>query len=163
MQARYVARDVEYYGQTVPAGSIILLLNGSANRDERHFADADRFDIRHAPRPHLSFGHGLHFCLGAALARMEARVALAEVLKRWPDWQVDYDNAVRAHGQRARMDALAGHHRLSRCVPGVGGRPVERSHVHNVEGAGLDDHACCRSLSCMVSQVIAADGGAVIR
>jgi cytochrome P450 len=102
VQARYVARDVEYYGQTVPAGSIILLLNGSANRDERHFADADRFDIRHAPRPHLSFGHGLHFCLGAALARMEARVALEEVLKRWPDWQVDYDNAVRAHTASVR-------------------------------------------------------------
>lgn len=101
VQARYVAQDVEYYGQTVPAGSIMLLLNGSANRDESHFADAERFDIHHTGS-HLSFGHGLHFCLGSALARMEARVALEEVLKRWPDWQVDYDNAIRAHTASVR-------------------------------------------------------------
>ncbi|HZU46101.1 MAG TPA: cytochrome P450 [Mycobacterium sp.] len=101
VQARYVADDVEYYGQTVSAGSIMLLLNGSANRDERRFADAERFDIHHSGS-HLSFGHGLHFCLGSALARMEARVALEEVLKRWPDWQVDYDNAVRAHTASVR-------------------------------------------------------------
>ncbi|EUA30312.1 cytochrome P450 family protein [Mycobacterium xenopi 4042] len=101
VQARYVARDVEYYGQTVPAGSIMLLLNGSANRDERHFTDGERFDI-HRTGSHLSFGHGLHFCLGSALARMEARVALEEVLNRWPDWQVDYDNAVRAHTASVR-------------------------------------------------------------
>jgi cytochrome P450 len=111
VQARYVARDVDYYGQTVPEGSIMLLLNGSANRDERHFADAERFDIHHTGS-HLSFGHGLHFCLGAALARMEARVALEEVLERWPDWQVDYDNAVRAHTASvrgwARLPVLTG-------------------------------------------------------
>ena len=64
----------------------MLLLNGSANRDERHFADADRFDI-HRGGAHLSFGQGLHFCLGSALARMQARVALEEVIKRWPDWE----------------------------------------------------------------------------
>jgi cytochrome P450 len=111
VQARYVAHDVEYYGRTVPAGSIILLLNGSANRDERRFADAERFDIHHTGS-HLSFGHGLHFCLGSALARMEARVALEEVLKRWPDWQVDYDNALRAHTASvrgwARLPVLTG-------------------------------------------------------
>lgn len=101
VQARYVATDVEYYGRTVPEGSIMLLLNGSANRDERRFADAERFDIHHTGS-HLSFGHGLHFCLGSALARMEARVALDEVLNRWPDWQVDYDNAVRAHTASVR-------------------------------------------------------------
>ena len=117
VQARYVARDVEYYGQNVPEGSTILLLNGSANRDERHFANAEHFDIHHA-RPHLSFGHGLHFCLGAALARMEARVALEEVLKRWPDWQVDYDNAVRAHTASvrgwARLPVITGRGRVGR-------------------------------------------------
>jgi cytochrome P450 len=111
VQARYVAHDVEYYGQTVPEGSIMLLLNGSANRDQRHFADGERFDIHHTGS-HLSFGHGLHFCLGAALARMEARVALEEVLKRWPDWQVDYDSAVRAHTASvrgwARLPVLTG-------------------------------------------------------
>jgi cytochrome P450 len=101
VQARYVAHDVEHYGQTVPEGSVMLLVNGSANRDERHFADPDRFDI-HRGGAHLSFGQGLHFCLGAALARMEARVALEEVLRRWPDWQVDYDRAAKAHTASVR-------------------------------------------------------------
>jgi cytochrome P450 len=90
--ARYVARDVEYYGTTVPAGSAILLLVGSANRDERRYEEADRFDIHRDNAQHLTFGYGLHFCLGAALARLEGRVALDEVLKRFPDWEVDHDN-----------------------------------------------------------------------
>ncbi|MGH3677851.1 MAG: cytochrome P450 [Mycobacterium sp.] len=101
VQARYVARDAECHGQTVPEGSIMLLLNGSANRDERHYQDPDRFDI-HRSGPHLSFGQGLHFCLGSALARMEGRVALEEVLKRWPDWAVDYDHAAKAHTASVR-------------------------------------------------------------
>ena len=63
VQARYVAHDVECRGQTIPEGSVMLLLNGSANRDERHFPDPDRFDI-HRSGAHLSFGQGLHFCLG---------------------------------------------------------------------------------------------------
>jgi cytochrome P450 len=79
----------------------MLLINGSANRDQRRFHDPDRFDI-HRRESHLSFGQGLHFCLGAALARMEARVALEEVLTRWPDWDVDYANAVRAHTASVR-------------------------------------------------------------
>lgn len=78
-----------------------MLLNGSANRDERRFADGEQFDI-HRKGSHLSFGQGLHFCLGAALARMEARVALEEVLKRWTDWDVDYDNATKAHTTSVR-------------------------------------------------------------
>jgi cytochrome P450 len=101
VQARYVARDAEYYGTTVPEGSVMLLLNGSANRDAAQFADPDRFDIHRKPR-HLSFGYGLHFCLGSALARMEGRVALEEVLKRFPDWEVDYANASRAHTASVR-------------------------------------------------------------
>ena len=101
VQARYVARDAEHYGRVVPEGSFMLLLNGSANRDERHFPDPDRYDI-HRHGSHLSFGQGLHFCLGSALARMEARVAFEEVLKRWPDWEVDYDNAERAHTSSVR-------------------------------------------------------------
>jgi cytochrome P450 len=102
VQCRYVAREVACHGQVVPEGSVMLLLNGSANRDERHFPDPDRFDIHRDVRHHLSFGHGLHFCLGAALARLEARVALDEVLSRWPDWQVDYDRASRAHTSSVR-------------------------------------------------------------
>jgi cytochrome P450 len=101
VQARYVAHDAEHYGRVVPEGSFMLLLNASANRDEHQFPDPDRFDI-HRRGSHLSFGQGLHFCLGSALARLEARVAFEEVLKRWPDWEVDYANAERAHTASVR-------------------------------------------------------------
>jgi cytochrome P450 len=101
VQARYVARDVELYGQTVTEGSYMLLLNGSANRDDARFTEPDRYDI-HRKGGHLSFGQGLHFCLGSALARLEARVAFEEVLKRWTDWDVDYDNASRARTSSVR-------------------------------------------------------------
>jgi cytochrome P450 len=102
VQARTVAREAEYYGETVREGSIMLLLNGSANRDDRHFPDGDRFDLHRTIDHHLSFGYGLHFCLGAALARLEGRVALDEVLNRWPDWEVDWDNAEQAHTPTVR-------------------------------------------------------------
>jgi cytochrome P450 len=101
-QARYVAEDVEAHGQTVPQGSSILLLNGSANRDERRFPNGERFDIHRKIDHHLSFGFGIHFCLGASLARLEARVALEELLKRFPDWTVDMQNAVRARTSTVR-------------------------------------------------------------
>jgi cytochrome P450 len=101
VQARYVARDVECYGHTVPEGSVMLLLNGSANRDGRQYNDPDTYDI-HRNATHLSFGQGVHFCLGSALARVEARVVLEEVIKRWPDWEVDYGNAVKAHTASVR-------------------------------------------------------------
>lgn len=101
VQARYVARATECRGETIAEGSTMLLLNGSANRDERRFPGGERFDI-HRGGGHLSFGQGIHFCMGSALARMEARVALEEVLKRFPDWEVDYDNAVRARTASVR-------------------------------------------------------------
>jgi cytochrome P450 len=111
VQARYVAQDAELYGRAIPEGSFMLLLNASANRDESHFPDPDRYDI-HRKGGHLSFGQGLHFCLGSALARLEARVAFEEVLKRWPDWEVDYANAQRAHTASvrgwARLPVFAG-------------------------------------------------------
>ncbi|MGE2712499.1 cytochrome P450 [Mycolicibacterium litorale] len=106
VQARYVARDVELYGHTVSEGSFMLLLNGSANRDDARFTNPDRFDI-HRRGGHLSFGQGLHFCLGSALARLEARVAFEEVFKRWSDWEVDYANA-----ERARTSSVRGWARL---------------------------------------------------
>lgn len=90
---RYVTRDVELYGQTVPAGSAMMLLLGAANRDPERFDDPDRFDIRRKKGMHLTFVLGPHYCLGAALARMEGRVALEEILKRWPTWEVDWDEA----------------------------------------------------------------------
>jgi cytochrome P450 len=91
--ARYVTKDVEYHGQTVPEGSVMLMLMGSANRDERKFPEGDSFQVRREVKGHLSFGFGLHFCLGAALARLEGRVALEEVLQRFPEWTVDMDRA----------------------------------------------------------------------
>jgi cytochrome P450 len=102
VQARSVIRDVEHHGQTVPEGSIMVLLNGSANRDDRQFADADRFDIHREIGHHVSFGYGIHFCLGAALARLEGRIALDEVLTRFPEWDVDWDAAVMAHTPTVR-------------------------------------------------------------
>jgi cytochrome P450 len=102
VQARYVTRNVEWYDRTVPEGSVMLMLNGAANRDDRKFESGDTFDIHRKIENHLSFGFGLHFCLGAALARMEGRVALDEVLKRWPHWEVDEDDAVRARTSTVR-------------------------------------------------------------
>lgn len=91
--ARYVAKDVELHGQTVPAGSAMLLIAASANRDPERWDDPDRFDVRRNTAGHITFGYGAHFCLGAALARLEGRVVLDEMLKRWPEWEVDLDGA----------------------------------------------------------------------
>jgi cytochrome P450 len=102
VQARCVSRDVEVHGRTISEGSVMVLLNGSGNRDDRRFPNGDSFDIYREAGHHLSFGYGLHFCLGAALARLEGRVALDEVLQRWPHWEVDYDNAVQAHTSTTR-------------------------------------------------------------
>ncbi|MQY25136.1 Vitamin D(3) 25-hydroxylase [Nocardia sp. RB56] len=90
---RYVAADAEFHGTTVPAGSALLVLIAAANRDPRRVPDGDRFDIHRDIRHQLAFGYGLHFCLGASLARLEGRIAMAELLKRFPDWDVDWDHA----------------------------------------------------------------------
>ena len=102
VQARYVTKDVEFYGQTVPLGSVMLLLTASGNRDDRHFPDGDRFDIHRTIDHHLAFGYGIHFCLGSALARLEGRLALDEVLQRFPSWEIDWDNAVQARTSTVR-------------------------------------------------------------
>ena len=94
--ARYVPADVEYHGITVPAGSALLLMIASANHDERRFADPDRFDIHRNIGQHVTFGYGAHYCLGAALARLEGRIALDEVLNRFPEWEIDTSEARRA-------------------------------------------------------------------
>jgi cytochrome P450 len=88
-----MTRDVEHYGQKVPQGSVMMMLIGAANRDDRRFPDGDRFDIHREVSQHLAFGQGVHFCLGASLARLEGRVALEELLKRFPEWEVDRANA----------------------------------------------------------------------
>jgi cytochrome P450 len=102
VQGRLVTRDVEHHGQVVPAGSAMLLLNAAGNRDDRKFPDGDSFDVYRSIDHHLSFGYGLHFCLGAALARLEGRVALDEVLQRFPEWEIDTDNAVQARTSTVR-------------------------------------------------------------
>ncbi|MDA8045357.1 MAG: cytochrome P450 [Actinomycetota bacterium] len=89
--ARCVTRDVDYHGDTIPAGSPVLLIVAAANRDPRRFDRPDVYDIFRPDIQHLTFGHGLHHCLGANLARLEGRVALDELLQRWPEWDVAYD------------------------------------------------------------------------
>jgi cytochrome P450 len=90
---RGVARDTEFYGVKIPAGSFIIALVGAANRDERRFVNGEQFDIHRERMPHLTFGYGFHVCLGNALARVEGRVALDEILNRFPEWEVDLENA----------------------------------------------------------------------
>ncbi|HTR70759.1 MAG TPA: cytochrome P450, partial [Mycobacteriales bacterium] len=80
----------------------VLMLTGSAGRDERAYPDPDRFDTRRRFDAQLSFGVGAHYCLGAALARLEGRIALEETLARFPSWQVDHDRAVRLHTSTVR-------------------------------------------------------------
>ena len=110
--ARYVARDVELYGETVPEGSIMMLLHGSANRDDRRYPDGDSFDIHRKMGQPLTFGFGIHFCLGAALARLEGRLALDEVLTRFPEWEVDWDRA-----KIAPTSTVRGRRRFPSLVP----------------------------------------------
>jgi cytochrome P450 len=90
--ARYVKKPVELYGQVVPAGSAMLLLLGAANRDPERYDNPDQFDIHRKKSMHLTFNVGPHYCLGAALARLEGRIALEELLRRWPTWEIDWDN-----------------------------------------------------------------------
>ncbi len=102
MLARLLMRDVTLHGKTMPAGKKVLLLIGSANRDERVFERADRFDVRRPPKASLAFGYGIHVCLGASLARLEGRVALEEALPRMPDYVVDEGGLVRVHSANVR-------------------------------------------------------------
>jgi cytochrome P450 len=94
VNARWTTREVSLHGVTIPENSRVILITGSAGRDERKYPDPDVLDIRRTVDLHLTFGYGIHFCLGAALARMEGRIGLEETLKRWPDWKVDRANVV---------------------------------------------------------------------
>jgi len=95
VQGRIVMRDVEWYGTRVAEGSKMLLLTGSAGRDERQYRDPDRLDVERKIGRHVSFGFGAHFCLGASLARLEGKVALEEVLRRFPRWEIEHDGVER--------------------------------------------------------------------
>jgi cytochrome P450 len=89
VNGRWTLRPFSVHGVDIPAGSKVLLLNGSANRDPREFDDPDTFSVRRKIQRHISFGFGAHFCLGAALARLEGRIALAGTLARFPRWEID--------------------------------------------------------------------------
>jgi cytochrome P450 len=91
--ARFVPEEIEVRGTKIPAGSVMMLIAASANRDDRRFPNGDTFDIHREIGSHVAFGYGIHFCLGANLARLEGRVALEEILKRFPEWEVDLPNA----------------------------------------------------------------------
>jgi cytochrome P450 len=110
--ARYTLRDYEAHGQTVPAGSAVLLMFGAANRDPRRYTNPDAFDINRESMSHLTFGKGLHYCLGANLARLEGTIALDELLNRWPEWDIDYSTA-----EMAPTSTVRGWERLRMLLP----------------------------------------------
>jgi cytochrome P450 len=103
VMARTLTRDVSLHGEDMASGDKVLLLLGSGNRDERVWGDPDRFDIDRAwPTHHIAFGHGIHVCLGAALARLEMRVSLEEFLTRYPAYEIDEGGLVRVHSGNVR-------------------------------------------------------------
>jgi cytochrome P450 len=105
IQARFVTRQAEWHGVTVPASSKIALLTGSAGRDEREFPNGDHFDVTRDFDRHVSFGYGVHFCLGASLARLEGRIVLEETLARFPEWDVDEREVEMVHTSTVRGPA----------------------------------------------------------
>ncbi len=106
-QGRYAPHDVTRHGVTIPAGMPVILVTGAATRDPRAFDDPDRFDITRAPSLSLGFGYGIHSCLGAALARMESRVAIEELTRRFPRYEVITDRL-----ERVQMANVAGYSRV---------------------------------------------------
>lgn len=102
MMARTLTADFELHGKIIPKGAKVALLFTCANRDERKYPNAEAFDVRRNPRDHLGFGGGLHACLGAALARLEARVAIEELLTMMPRFQVDKSGLQRMHSPNVR-------------------------------------------------------------
>ena len=101
-QGRVATRPLTYYGEEIPEGSIVVLINGAANRDPRAFDEPDRFIADRPIERQLAFGHGIHFCLGAPLARLETRIALEELLNRFPNFDVDRDGVERFHSTNVR-------------------------------------------------------------
>ena len=102
VNGRWVLKDVELHGTKIPAGSKVLLLTGSAGRDADAFSDADAFDIHRNIKKLVTFGFGIHFCLGASLARPEGRIAIEETLKRLPNWEIVDGKTVRQHTSTVR-------------------------------------------------------------
>jgi cytochrome P450 len=101
---RYTLKDITLHGVTIPAGSAVLLMNGSASRDERAYDDPDRFDIDREQGQNIGFGYGVHSCLGAALARMESRIAIEQMRLRMPRYEIDREGL-----RRVNMTNVAGY------------------------------------------------------
>jgi cytochrome P450 len=101
-QGRVATRDVSLHGVTIPKGARVALVTGAACRDPREFPDPDRLDVRRAPERSLYFGYGQHVCLGKSLARLEAQVALEELARRFPEWQVDEAGLTRTYQAHVR-------------------------------------------------------------
>jgi cytochrome P450 len=101
-QGRVTTREVVLHGTRIPKHARVLLINGATGRDERRFADPDRFDVGREIDFHLGFGYGRHICLGASLARMESRIGVQEFLRRWPEYEIPADGAVRMHSSNVR-------------------------------------------------------------
>ena len=101
-QGRIATRAVELHGVRIPEGAKVLLVNGASGRDERKFPDPDRFDVRREIDLHLGFGYGRHICLGASLARLESRIAIEELLRRFPDYEIPADGIERMHSSNVR-------------------------------------------------------------
>jgi len=85
---RYPREDTSVAGVKIPRGELVFAVLASANRDEKQFERADRLDLGREPNPHIAFGQGVHYCLGAPLARLEAQIAIATLLRRMPDWNL---------------------------------------------------------------------------
>ncbi len=104
----------------------MMMLIGSACRDHRQFPpDGDEFDIHREPRQHVGFGVGVHYCLGASLARLEGRIALEEILKRFPEWDIDLQNAIWSPASATR-----GWDACPRCIPGLASTGDHRTASH---------------------------------
>ena len=119
-QGRFAIEDTEYHGVTIKAGTPVLLLTGAATRDERHFENPDVFDITRKSSMTLAFGYGIHVCLGASLARLESRIALEEVARRFPDFEID-DSGLR----RVQMSNVAGYSNVPFIGQTAGGKELE--------------------------------------
>ncbi len=104
---RTVARTVELYGQRLDVGENVIILPASANRDDRVFADPDRLDVTRSTRQHLAFGHGIHFCIGAPLSRLENRIVFEMLLEAYGDWTVDPAQCERSFAGRFMLRGFA--------------------------------------------------------
>jgi cytochrome P450 len=95
--ARVTTEDVTWYDEVLPEGSVVVVVNAATGRDQRQFPDPDRLDVERKIERHLSFGFGIHVCMGASLARLESRIALEETLKRFPEWDVKWGETEIVH------------------------------------------------------------------